>query len=268
MRLMPMGRIAAAILAATGAMAGPAAAAPKNGRIALPVIVDPATPDSGEPVEVAAQQLFGKQTAHVASLARLTAPVQLMIKKTPVTLAPADGLAEYRGYLGKETFALFCTARAAKPVAALLCLADRDGDGRFDQFWTGTAANPALAVPFPNIRFQSDIEPAAYQPMQPSEADAMAIGFVGSGGNVWTGKREFFVRVERPGASVLLFESRATGTAKNGPVDIALYDAIIHLVGDSRDAFRLKVAKPLGGGTYQLSVGYPTQTIWIAVPGG
>ena len=268
MRLMHKGRLAAGMLVAMGTMAVPAAAAPKNGRITLPVIVDPAVPGGGEPVEVAAQKLFGKQAAHVVSLALLTAPVQLMIKKTPVTLAPADGLAEYKGHLGKETFALFCTARAAKPVATLLCLADRDGDGRFDQFWTGTAANPALAVPYPNIRFQSDIEPATYQSMQPSQAAAMVIGFVGSGGNVWTGKREFFVRVERPGASVLLFESRATGTAKNGPVDIALYDAIIHLVEDSRDVFRLKVAKPLGGGTYQLSVGYPTQTIWIAVPGG
>lgn len=251
-----------------GAMAAPAAAASKNGQITLPVIVDAVPPDSGEPVEVAAQQLFGKQAAHVGSLAHVAAPLQLMIKKTPIALAPADALAEYKGYSGKETFALFCTPRAAKPVAMLLCLADRDSDGRFDQFWTGAAANSPLAIPYPNIRFQSDIEPAAYQATRPSQEDAMAIGFVGSGGNVWTGKREFFVRVERPGASVLLFESRATGTAKNGPVDIALYDAIIHLVEDSRDAFRLKVAKPLSGGTYQLSVGYPTQTIWIAVPGG
>ena len=251
-----------------GAMAVPAAAASKNGQITLPVVVEPATPDNGEPVEVAAQKLFGKQAAHVGSLAHVTAPVELTIKKKPIRLEPTDDLAEYRGYSEKETFPLFCTARAAKPVATLLCLADRDGDGRFDQFWTGTAANPALAIPYPNIRFQSDIEPAAYQSMQPSQAAAMMIGFVGSGGNVWTGKREFFVRVERAGASVLLFESRATGTAKDGPVDIALYDAIIHLVEDSREAFRLKVAKPLGRGTYQLSVGYPAQTIWIAVPGG
>ena len=268
MRSMHMGSLAGGLLLMMCAMAVPATAAPKNARITLPVVVDPVAPDSGEPVEVAAQQLFGKQAARVASLAHVTAPVELMIKKTPIALSPADALAEYKGYSEKETFALFCTARAAKPVAMLLCLADRDGDGRFDQFWTGSAANPALAIPYPNIRFQSEIEPAAYQATQPSQADAMAIGFVGSGGNVWTGKREFFVRVERPGASVLLFESRATGTAKNGPVDIALYDAIVHLVGDSREAFRLKVTKPLGGGTYQLSVGYPTQTIWIAVPGG
>lgn len=268
MRSMHIGCLAGGVLVIMGAMAIPAAAAPKNGQITLPVIVAPATSDAGEPVEIAAQQLLGKQIAHVGSLAYVAAPVQLMIKKTPVALAPADGLAEYKGFSGKETFALFCTARAAKPVAMLLCLADRDRDGRFEQFWTGTAANPALAIPYPNIRFQSDIEPTAYQSMQPSQADAITIGFVGSGGNVWTGKREFFVRVERSGASVLLFESRATGTAKNGPVDIGLYDAVIHLVEDSRNAFRLKVAKPLGQGTYHLSVGYPTQTIWIAVPGG
>ena len=70
MRSMHRGRLAGGLLLMMGAMAVPAAAASKNGQITLPVVVEPATPDNGEPVEVAAQKLFGKQAAHVGSLAQ------------------------------------------------------------------------------------------------------------------------------------------------------------------------------------------------------
>lgn len=269
MRSMQLVRwLAGGMVVLVGAATIPAQAASKNGQITLPLVVVSAASGGEEIVDVPAQQLFGKQSARFGSVAQVAGPTRLIIRKDAVDLSPDDRLIEYKGYADKESFALFCTARPARPVAMLLCLADRDGDGRFDQFWTGAAANPNLPIPYPNIRFQSAIEPAAYRRTPQPQADDMVIGFVGSGGNVWTGKREFFVRVERPGASVLLFESRATGTAKGGPVDIALYDAIIHLVEDSRDSFRLKVAKPLGRGVYHLSVGYPQQTIWVTVPGG
>lgn len=260
-----------ALMAAAGAPAGLPAVpltpvAPDTAQITLPVAVTPSEPPP-DILTVGSLELFGAQPARYMSSAQIAAPTTIRYKKVELSFAPDDRFIEYRAAIRDDVFTVYCTARPSKPVSMLLCLADRDKDGAFEQLWLGSTAHPRLWVPFPDIRFQTAIDPVRYATTEDTAGDPLSIGFGGSGGNIWTGRREFFVKIAKGQDQVLLFESRATGSARRGPADIKLYDAVVRLHGGTRERLEVSVVKGLTAGRYELSVNYPTQQIWITIPG-
>jgi len=258
-------RLAAWALAGAIFSCSSAHAASKSAGLTLPILVDQTGIEAGS-ATVNAGQLFGVQSAHFRSFAHVTSSVRIPQKKTELLISPTDSFVEYTAHLDGATFPIYCTARPAKPVWTLTCLADRDGNDSFEQLWSGTVANPRVWVPFPNIRYQSDIEPVEYNRSDGMTTEPLSIGFVGFGGNIWTGQREFFVQLEKGDDHVVLFESRVTGSAKKGPVDLNLYDARVRFEGGTREQLQVTVTKGLTAGRYQLSLGYPERQIWVYVP--
>ena len=243
----------------------PAIAASNSAGLTLPILVDQAVTEA-KSMTVDAGQLFGVKSAHFHSVAHVTSSVRIPQKKSEVLISPTDLFVEYTAHINGGTFPIYCTARTAKPVWTLTCLADRNADGKFEQLWSGTAANPRVWVPYPNIRHEADMEPMEYTRSDDTTSEPLSIGFVGFGGNIWTGQREFFVQLQKGNDHVLLFESRATGSAKKGPVDVGLYDARIRFEGGTREQLQVAVTKGLTAGRYQISLGYPERQIWVYVP--
>lgn len=186
------------ILVATQHIVMPAAhASSKNGQITLPVIVDPNDLSAPNSTTVNAGSLFGAQEARFKSHAHLKSAIQIQQKNIDLSFSPGDLFIEYAARVQKSTFPIYCTAIPSKPLWALVCLADRDNDGAFEQLWSGSVANPRLWVPHPNIRHQVDIDPVEYEATDGGAGDPLSIGFVGYGGNIWTGQREFYVQLAR-----------------------------------------------------------------------
>lgn len=265
MRNSPRARLVPLTFLVTAFVFSPALATSKSARLTLPILVDQAVTED-KSITVDAGRLFGVESAHFHSFAHVTSSVRIPQKKSEILISPTDLFVEYTAHINGETFPIYCTARAAKPVWILTCLADRNTDGTFEQLWSGTAANPRVWVPYPNIRHEADMEPVKYIRSDDTTSEPLSIGFVGFGGNIWTGQREFFVQVQKGNDHVLLFESRATGSAKKGPVDVGLYDARVRFEGGTREQLQVAVTKGLTAGKYQISLGYPERQIWVYAP--
>ncbi|HYW15786.1 MAG TPA: hypothetical protein VE891_06495 [Allosphingosinicella sp.] len=165
---------------------GVAAAKEKKERaqVTLPILVEAPTEPSSRVYSFRRGEFWGWQPARYRSAVTLAQPVLLPDIGSRPLIEASERLIELQAESRNFSGSLFCTSRVANPKAAgiLLCLADRDGDGRMDQLWTASGS-PKYLVPYPNARSRRSISPVAVTPVEDKAGLALQLGFFVSGNN-------------------------------------------------------------------------------------
>jgi hypothetical protein len=269
-------RIAAALML-LAALPGVAAAKEKvkvkvkkeRAVVALPIVVEAPTEPSSRVYSFRQREFWGGQPVRYRSAVTLAQPV-LLPELGGLPLIPAgERLIELQARSRKLSFSLFCTGRQPNPKLAglLLCLADRDGDGRMDQLWTATGS-PKYLVPFPNARSRRPIEPVAVTPVGDRASLALRLGFFVSGNNPIFGTHHFYPMLSTNGEVGYVFtQSKNSVAIKDLPNVFGVGGAQISLEGYEDKTYRARVTRPYPEGERPLVGEVPTQTIYVSVPG-
>lgn len=265
-------RIAAAFILLT-ALPDPAAAKEKvkkeRAEVALPIVVEAATEPASRVYSFRQREFWGGQPARYRSAVTLAAPV-LLSELGSVALIPAgERLIELQARSRKLSFSLYCTGRQPNPKLAgiLLCLADRDGDGRMDQLWTATGS-PKYLVPFPYARSRRPIGPVSVVPVQDKASLALRLGFFVSGNNPIFGTHHFYTMLSTDDEVGYVFtQFKNSVSIKDLPHVFGVGGAQISLEEHEDKTYRARVTRPYPEGERPLVGEVPTQTIYVSVPG-
>ncbi|HEX6375110.1 MAG TPA: hypothetical protein VFZ91_05265 [Allosphingosinicella sp.] len=268
------GRPIAAALVLLALLPGAAAAKEKvkreRTRLALPIVVETAGDAPDRVHSFRTGQLWGTQPARYRSAVTVEAPVTVPEKGEIGVILPGTRLVELQATSKAFTGSLYCRtlAMGRKQRPALVCLADRDGDGAMDQLWAGAAASLEAVVPFPDIRSLTPIEPVRYRPVTDPASLALQIGFYVSGKNPLLGQHHFYAALGVDGTlAYVLHESHKAVTMADLPKSVSLGGGEIRVKGYAQGTYQAEVTRPLPAGERLVVSPYPTQTIFVYVPG-
>ena len=143
--------------------------AAQTGRIALPILLSPDDANivpktTVQPMLVAPADILGARRLNFRSLANVSAEVRTGKRGKEIVISPSDQLVEYMIDSATQKFPAYCKAyqKQSLSLSGLVCLADRDSNGSFDQIWLGELANPKLWIPMPLVQLQSNAITQAY----------------------------------------------------------------------------------------------------------
>lgn len=261
-------RIATALIL-LAALPGLAAAKEKKERaeVALPIVVEAATEPASRVHSFRQREFWGGQPARYRSAVTLAEPVPL--PEIGGALAVGERLIELQAKSRNFSGSLYCSGRQLNPKLAglLLCLADRDGDGRMDQLWTATGS-PKYLVPWPHARSRRTIAPVAVNPVEDRSSLALQLGFFVSGTNPIFGTHHFYPMLSIDGEVGYVFTQwKNSVTIKTLPNVFGVAGAQISLEGFEDKTYRARVTRPYPEGERPLVGEVPTQTMFIYVPG-
>jgi hypothetical protein len=265
-------RVAAALIL-LAVLPGSAAAKEKvkkeRAEVALPIIVEAATEPASRVYSFRQREFWGGQPARYRSAVTLAAPV-LLPELGSIALIPAgERLIELQAKSRNFSGSLYCTGRQPNPKLAgiLLCLADRDGDGRMDQLWTATGS-PKYLVPFPNARSRRPIAPVGVVPVEDKASLALRLGFFVSGNNPIFGTHHFYMMLSTSDEVGYVFtQFKKSVSISELPNLFGVGGAQISLEGFEDKTYRARVTRPFPEGERPLVGEVPTQTIYVSVPG-
>lgn len=262
-RLGSMGAFAAAVLAAPPG----SAAAKERVQIALPIVVEAATEQSSRVYSFKKGQFWGGQPARYRSAVTLEQPVPLPELGSGVALEAGRILFELQARSRDTSGPFYCTARPpSKKLLGILCLFDRNGDGRMDELWTAVGFAETL-VPLPPAQLVRSIPPVRVSPMEDRAGLALQLGFTVSGTNPIVGAHHFYSMLSRNGeGGYTVISSKNSATVRNLPNLFSVGDAQISLEGFEDKTYRARVTRPYPAGERFLVSGGPTRTIFITVP--
>jgi hypothetical protein len=263
-RLRSTGVFAAAVFAA---LTDTAAAAKERVQIALPIVVEAATEPSSREYSFKKGQFWGGQPARYRSAVTLEQPVPLPELGSGVALGAGKILFELQARSRDTSGPFYCTARPpSKKLLGILCLFDRNGDGRMDELWTAIGF-PETLVPLPPAQLVRSIPPVRVSPMEDRASLALELGFTVSGTNPIVGAHHFYTMLSRSGgAGYTVISSRNSVTVNELPKAFTVGDARISLEGFENKTYRARVTRPYPAGELSLVSGGPTQTIFITLP--
>jgi hypothetical protein len=241
----------------------------ERAQVVLPIVVEAPTGPPSRVHSFRQREFWGWQPARYRSAVTLVQPV-LLPELGPIPLIPAgERLIELQAKARKVSFSLYCTGRQPNPKLAglLLCLADRDGDGRMEQLWSATGS-PKYLVPYPNARSRRIIEPVAVTPFEDRSALALQLGFFVSGDNPIFGTHHFYPMLSTNGEVGYAFtQSKNSVAIRDFPNLFGVAGAQISLEGYSDKTYRARIVRPYPEGERPLVGEVPTQTIYVSVPG-
>ena len=248
--------------------AGPASAREKvkreRAQVALPILIE-APLEPGRTYSFRAGEMFGAQPARYRSIVSLDAPVAIP-GSAAALIAAGEPLVELQASSPNFTGHLYCKAQAVGlKRQALLCLADRDGDGALDQLWIGFAAVTPL-VPFPDIRSLRTVTPVRFRPYADQASLAFEMGFYVSGTNPLLGQHHFYPALGSGKASYVLFWEHRPAAMRNLPKAITVGGAEVTVTGYSQGNYQAIVTRPLAVGEHLIVSPYPKRTIYVYVP--
>jgi len=265
-------RIAAALMV-MAALPGAAAAKEKvkkeRAQVVLPIVVEAPTEPSSHVHSFRQREFWGWQRARYRSAMTLAEPVVLADVGGNTLIAAGERLIELQARSKNFNGSLYCTGRVPNPkvTGILLCLADRDGDGRMDQLWSATGSQKYL-VPYPNARSRRPIDPVAVTPVDDPASLALQLGFFVSGHNPIFGTHHFYPMLSTDGEIGYIFDqSKKSVPVKELPNVFGIGGAQITLEGFEDKTYRARVSRPYPEGERSLVGEIPTQTIYVSVPG-
>lgn len=257
------------VLAAAVAVGLPAEAAAKAERaqVVLPIVIEAATEPPSRVYTFKQREFFGGQPARYRSAVTLEQPVPLPELGSGLTIAAGKILFELQAKSRDTTGSFYCTGRPpSKKLLGILCLFDRDGDGRMDELWTAIGY-PDTLVPLPPAQLVRSIAPVKVSPMKDRASLALQMGFYVSGTNPIVGAHHFYPMLSRNGEDgYTVISSKNSVTVGNLPNVFAVGDAQISLEGFENKTYRARVTRPYLAGERSLASGGPTQTFYVAIP--
>lgn len=263
----------AALLVLVAALPGAAVAKEKvkkeRAEVVLPIVVEAAKEPASRVYSFRQREFWGGQPVRYRSAVTLAAPVPMPEWGPLGALAAGERLIELQARSRNFSGSLYCTGRQPHPKLAgiLLCLADRDGDGRMDQLWTATGS-PKYLVPFPYARSRRPIAPVAVTPVEDKASLALQLGFFVSGNNPIFGTHHFYPMLSADGEVGYVFtQSKNSVPINKLPNVFGVGGAQISLEGFADKTYRARVTRPYPEGERPLVGEVPTQTIYVSVPG-
>jgi hypothetical protein len=263
----------AAALMLLAALPGAAAAKEKvkkeRATVALPIVVEDATEPASRVYSFRQREFWGGQPARYRSAVILAAPVFVPEWGHVAGLEAGERLIELQAKSRNFSGSLYCSGRQPDPKRAgiLLCLADRDGDGRMDQLWTATGS-PKYLVPFPYARSRRPFEPVSVVPVTDQASLALQLGFFVSGNNPIFGTHHFYPMLSTEGEVGYVFtQSKNSVPIGTIPNVFGVGGAQIRLEAFEDKTYRARITRPYPEGERPLVGEVPTQTIYVSVPG-
>lgn len=259
-----------ALLALPGAAIAKEKVKREKARVALPIVIEVPTEPPGRLHSFRTGEVWGTQPARYRSAVTLEGPVRTPELGVSPAIVPGERLVELQAISKAFTGPLYCkTIRMGRKQApALVCLADRDGDGALDQLWAGSAASLDAVVPYPDIRSLTAIEPVRYRPVSDPSNLALQIGFYVSGKNPLLGQHHFYAGLAVAGKLAYLFhESHKAVTLGDLPKSVSLGGAEISVKSLVQGIYQAEVTRPVPAGERLVVSPYPTRTVWVYVPG-
>lgn len=240
----------------------------ERAQVALPIVVEASTEPSSRVHSFRRSEFWGRQPARYRSAVTLAQPVLLPDIGSRPLIEAGERLIELQAKSKTFSGSLYCTGRVVNPKAAalLLCLADRDGDGRMDQLWTASGSSTYM-VPYPNARSQQSIAPVAVTPVEDKAGLALQLGFYVSGHNPIFGTHHFYPMLSKNGELGYSFGSKNSVSIRTLPHVFEIDGAQISLEGFDDKVYRARVTRPYPVGERPLVGEVPMQTIYISVPG-
>ena len=270
-RLRSMWVFAAAVL-----IAPPGVAAAKEkvkrdkARVTLPIVIEAPAESRRGLHSFRTGEIWGTQPARYRSAITLEGPIRTPELGVSAAIIPGERLVELQATSKVFTGPLYCkTIRMGrKQWPALVCLADRDGDGALDQLWAGSAASLDAVVPYPDIRSLTAIEPVRYRPVTDASSLALQIGFYVSGKNPLLGQHHFYAVLAVGGKVAYVFhESHKAVTMGDLPKSVSLGGGAISVKSLVQGTYQAEVTQPMPSGERLLVSPYPTRTVYVYVPG-
>ena len=254
---------AAAVL---GALPG-AAAAKDRVQVALPIVVGAPTEPSSRVYSFKKGQFWGGQPARYRSAVTLGQPLPLPELGSGVAIPTGKILFELQARSRDTNGSFYCTGRPpSKKLLGILCLFDRDSDGRMDELWT-VIGFPDTLVPLPPAKFVRSIPPLGATPVEDRASLALQLGFTVSGTNPIVGAHHFYPMLSRNGEDGYTFiPEKNSVTVGDLPKTFAVGEARISLEGFENKTYRARVVRSFPEGERSLVSGGPTRTIFIAIP--
>lgn len=265
-------RVTAALIllaALPGATAAKEKVKKERAEVVLPIVVEAPIEPSSRVYSFRQREFWGWQPARYRSAVTLAAPVLNPEWGNIAVLEAGERLIELQARSRNFSGSLYCTGRQPNPKLAglLLCLADRDGDGRMDQLWTATGS-PKYLVPYPYARSRHPIAPVSVVPVEDKASLALQLGFFVSGNNPIFGTHHFYPMLSTNGEVGYVFtQSKNSVTIKDLPNVFGVGGAQISLEGFADKTYRARVTRPYPEGERPLVGEVPTQTIYVSVPG-
>ena len=246
---------------------GVAAAKKERAEVVLPIVVEAPTEPPSRVYSFRKQEFFGGQPARYRSAVALEAPVPLHELGSGVAIPAGRPLFEIQARSRNFSGSFYCTARPpSKKLLGILCLFDRDGDGRMDELWTAIGSLPTL-VPLPHAWLERTISPVKYTPVEDPAKLALQLGFYVSGVNPIVGAHHFYAMLSVDGELGYTFiQAKNSVTVANLPNSFGVGGAQISLEGFENKVYRARVTRPFPEGERLVGSAYPTQTIFVTVP--
>ncbi|HEX8125922.1 MAG TPA: hypothetical protein VF548_10105 [Allosphingosinicella sp.] len=253
--------------AAAFAVLAAAQAAAERVQLALPIVVEAATAPASQVYSFRKGQFWGGQPARYRSAVTLEQPVPLPELGSGVALAAGKVLFELEARSRDTSGSFYCTGRPpSKKLLGILCLFDRDRDGRMDELWTAIGF-PETLVPLPPATLVRSIAPAKVSAMEDPAGLALQMGFTVSGTNPIVGAHHFYPMLSRNGEDGYTFIAEKNSvTVGDLPKTFSVGDAQISLEGFENKTYRARVTRPFPQGERSLTSGGPTRTIFITIP--
>ena len=215
-------------------------------------------------------QFWGAQPAHYRSAVSLAASVPMPEVGPDAGIAAGEALVELAAVADEWKGSLYCKARRGQKKnfpPALLCVADRNGDGAMDQLWVGVAASLDYVVPYPDIRALRPIEPVAARPVTDPAILGLRIGFYVSGTNPLLGQHHFYSMISRSDAlGYVLIETHKAAAMRDLPKDYEIGGGRLRVTSFVKGQYQAEVTGGYPSGERMIASAYPTRTIFISVP--
>jgi hypothetical protein len=239
----------------------------QRAQVVLPLIVQAAGGDA-RTFSFREREFWGHQPARYRSTATLAAPV--LVPELAALVTPGERLVELQASSRAFSGALYCTARQVNRKARpwLICFADRDGDGAFDQLWRGAAASLKFLVPYPDIRSLRSLEPVRFTRLEDPATLDLQLGFFVSGTNPIFGTHHFYPMLSAKGeVGYPFFDAKTSVTLRDLPRTFGVGGAQIRVEGFQDKQYRATVTRPYPVGERPIVSPYPTETVYVYVPG-
>ena len=249
------------------ALPGAASAKKERAEVVLPIVVEAPTEPPSRVYSFRKQEFFGGQPARYRSAVTLEAPVPLFELGSGVAIPAGKPLFEIQARTRDFSGSFYCTGRPpSKKLAGILCLADRDRDGRMDELWTAIGSLDTL-VPLPHAYLERSITPVKATPVEDRSKLGLRLGFYVSGTNPIVGAHHFYPMLSVNGELGYTFiQSRNSVTVRDLPSEFGVGGARISLEGFENKTYRARVVRHFPEGEMLVGSSYPTQTIYISIP--
>lgn len=258
-----------AVLTALAFAALPGAAAAKTERthLVLPVVVEAPIEPPSRVYSFRQREFFGGQPARYRSAVTLEQPLPLPELGSGVAIEAGRILFELQAKSRNTTGSFYCTERPpSRKLLGILCLFDRNGDGRMDELWTAVGSLGTL-VPLPPAQLVRSIPPVKVSPTTDRASLALQMGFYVSGTNPIVGAHHFYPMLSRNGKDGFVFiPSKNSVTVGDLPKVFTVGDGQISLEGFENKTYRARVTRPHPEGERSVVSGGPTRTIYISIP--